>query len=99
MKPDTTPVQTTSANLTKEDYEYLSELMQSSSSTHVEQFQLSFVADIAYPHYAKLKGITLDENDKPIKIGSITDESQADILKCIYDRLVDYAEEKDIEWE
>ena len=63
LKPDTTPVQTTSVNLTPEDYEYLYELMQSAFSTHVEEFQLSFVADIAYQHYAKLKGITLDEKE------------------------------------
>ena len=63
LKPETTPLQTTTANLTKEDYAYLYELMQSTNTTHVEEFQLSFVADLAYPHYAKSKGITLDEKE------------------------------------
>jgi hypothetical protein len=63
LKPDTTPVQTTSANLTKEDYEYLYESMQSISSTNPDEFKLRFVADIAYPHYGNYKGITLDEKE------------------------------------
>ncbi len=63
LKPDTTPVQTTSTNLTSEDYQYLYELMHSASSTHVEEFQLRFVAEIAYTHYAKYKGITIDEKE------------------------------------
>ena len=63
LKPDTTPIQTTSTNLTPEDYQYLYELMHSRSSTHVEEVQLRFVADIAYPHYAKYKGITIDEKE------------------------------------
>ncbi len=63
LKPETAPVQINSANLTKEDYEYLYEAMHSINSTHVEQFQLEFVADIAYPHYAKYKGIAIDEKE------------------------------------
>ena len=81
LKPDTTPVQTTSANLTPEDYEYLYELMQSSSSTHVEEFQLSFVADIAYQHYSTFKGIALDEKELARRIEvekkTLLEESEA----------------------
>lgn len=40
-----------------------------------------------------------DDNGKPIKISSVEDESQCDNLKCIYDKLVDFADEKDIDWE
>ena len=63
LKSETGPVPTISANLTPVEYEYLYELMESTSSTHVEQVQLSFVADIAYPYYGTYKGITLDESE------------------------------------
>lgn len=39
-----------------------------------------------------------DENDKPNKI-SEADDSQVEALQYIYDKLVDLAEEKDINWE
>lgn len=39
-----------------------------------------------------------DENDKPNKI-SEADDSQVEALQYIYDKLVDLAEDKDIDWE
>ena len=39
-----------------------------------------------------------DENGKPRKVSGATSDD-ADALQLIYDRLVDFAEEKDIEWE
>ena len=41
----------------------------------------------------------VDDKGKPVKISSVTDETQVDNLQCIYDTLVNYADEKDIEWE
>ena len=64
LKPETTTVQTISSNLTPEDYEFLYESMQSINATnHQEEFQLSFVAEVAYPHYGNYKGIKFDEKE------------------------------------
>ena len=64
LKPETTTVQTISSNLTPEDYEFLYESMQSINATnHQEEFQLSFVAEVAYPHYGNYKGINFDEKE------------------------------------
>lgn len=40
-----------------------------------------------------------DENGKPIKISNVNDESQLGSLQCVYDKLVDFAEEKEVNWE
>lgn len=40
-----------------------------------------------------------DNEGKPTKISKATEPSQLDALQCIYDKLVDYAESKDINWE
>ena len=63
LKLDPAPVQTVSSNLTPEDYEFLYESMQSISSTHPDEFKLSFVAEVAYPHYGNYKGIKIDEKE------------------------------------
>ena len=85
LKPDTTPIQTISSNLTSEDYEYLYELMQSSTSTHVEEFQLSFVADIAYQHYSTFKGIALDEKElaRRIEVEKKTLLEESEIFRLV----------------
>ena len=40
----------------------------------------------------------VDDDGKPRKI-SEAEETDVDALQCIYDNLVNFAEEKDVEWE
>lgn len=60
------------------------------------------IIDANYKKYAM--GIVeqylgVDDKGKPIKISSVKDESQVDNLQCIYDALVNFADEKNIDWE
>lgn len=74
-----------------------------SSSELIEMIQPVFVALVK----AKYKSVTLsiveqylgiDDDGKPRKI-SEAEETDVDALQCIYDNLVNFAEEKDVEWE
>ena len=74
-----------------------------SSDELIEMIQPVFVALVK----AKYKSVTLsiveqylgvDDDGKPRKI-SEAEETDVDALQCIYDNLVNFAEEKDVEWE
>ena len=74
-----------------------------SSSELIEMIQPVFLALVK----AKYKSVTLsiveqylgvDDDGKPRKV-SEAEETDVDALQCIYDNLVNFAEEKDVEWE
>ena len=74
-----------------------------SSSELIEMIQPVFVALVK----AKYKSVTLsiveqylgvDDDGKPRKV-SEAEETDVDALQCIYDNLVNFAEEKNVEWE
>lgn len=74
-----------------------------SSNELIEMIQPVFVALVK----AKYKTVALsiieqylgtDDNGKSRKV-SEAEETDVDALQCIYDNLVNFAEEKDVEWE
>ena len=82
------------------------EVKQAKKATHtdlIEMIQPVFKALFE----AKYKTVALsiveqylgvDDNGKPCKV-SEAEETDVDALQCIYDNLVNFAEEKDVEWE
>ena len=82
------------------------EVKASKKVTHTELIKMIQPIFVALGK-AKYKAVTMstveqylgtDENGKPRKV-SEAEETDVDALQCIYDKLVDFAEEKGVEWE
>ena len=63
MQPSPVELRTASHELTKEDYQFLYEIMQSTKSTDPAEYKFNFVAHIALPYYAEIMDITLNEKE------------------------------------
>ena len=72
IQPSPIEQRTASLELTKEDYQFLYEIMQETSSSNPDEYNFDFVAQIAFPHYAKAMDITLDEKELAKRIEAIS---------------------------
>lgn len=90
----------------QEEEESRKEVKESKKLTHTELIEMirPLCKALASNKYKTVAFSTIeqylgdDEDGKPRKVSEAS-ETDIDALQCIYDKLVDFAEEKDIEWE